>query len=332
MRLADPWWLLLLILVPLPWAWEWFRSRISWPTLAVFRGPGRSGWGWLRHLTLLLRAAAIACIVLAMARPQTVAGRTRIAAQGVAIVVILDNSSSMDVEDFPSGVGPPISRLEAARRTLDQFIAGRPEDLLGLVVFANFPDLACPPTLDHEFLRAVARSIRSAIPGEDGTNIGDAIAWGLDAVLEAPLEQKVLVLLTDGENQPAVPDPLDPEIAARLAGELGVTLHTIGIGADGGIVRPIEPETGLPQPIQVEGPNMDLLRKMAQLAGGKAFEATDAETLNAVFEAINQLETSPLTGIIRTRYREEYPPWVASALVLLILDRLFSVSRLRRLP
>ncbi|CAN5876761.1 VWA domain-containing protein [soil metagenome] len=332
MRLANPWWLILLVLVVLLWVWERCRPRMLWPTLAMFRGRGRSGHAWMRQVPLWMRAVAIACLVLAMARPQTVAGRTRIAGQGVAIVVILDNSTSMDAEDFPDSGGPPISRLEAARRTLDRFVVGRPDDLIGLVAFANYPDLTCPPTLDQEFLRATARSVRSARPGENGTNIGDAVAWGLEAVLAAPPEQKVLILLTDGENQPAVPDPLDPEAAARLSGELGVTLHAIGIGADGGIIRPIEPTTGLPQPIQVEGPNMDLLESMARLGGGRAFQATDAETLNTVFDEIDRLETSPVVGIIRTRYKEEYPPLVAAALALLILDRLLALGRLRRLP
>ena len=97
----------------------------------------------------------------------------------------------------------PISRLEAAKRTFIRFIAGRPDDLIGLVVFANYPDLASPPTLDHAFLTDVTRALRSASADDDGTNLGDAIAWALDALRQAPPRKKVLILLTDGRNSPA---------------------------------------------------------------------------------------------------------------------------------
>ena len=139
-------------------------------------------------------------------------GVTRIAGQGVAIIVALDQSSSMTTVDFPADRGTRVvSRLEAAKTTFAQFVAGRPDDLIGLVAFANYPDLIWPPALDHARLIETVTTLRSARPGDDGTNIGDAIAVGLDALLEAPPTKKVLVLLTDGNNEPAVPRPLDPE-------------------------------------------------------------------------------------------------------------------------
>ena len=131
----------------------------------------------------VVRGLAIAALAVAVARPQTVGGTTRIAGQGVAIVVAVDQSSSMSAADFPDGPGrPPVSRLEAARATLARFIAGRPDDLIGLVVFANYPDLACPPTLDHKFLLDSVNSVRPARPGDDGTNLGDALIWGVNAL------------------------------------------------------------------------------------------------------------------------------------------------------
>ena len=137
-------------------------------------------------------------------RPQTVGGTTRINANGVAIVVALDHSSSMKAADFPTDRGTRmIPRLEAAKATFRQFVEGRPDDLVGLITFANLPFTVCPPTADHAWLVEQAAAIRPARAGDDGTNIGDAIGWGIGDLVDSTPRRKVLVLLTDGQNQPA---------------------------------------------------------------------------------------------------------------------------------
>ncbi|MCA1685970.1 MAG: VWA domain-containing protein, partial [Planctomycetia bacterium] len=171
MRLAEPGWLFLLAVVPLPWLLSRSRARVAWPTLDGFGAVGRRSAAIMGAVPFLLRGLAIGCTAVALARPQSVGGRTRVAGEGVAIVVAIDQSSSMNAADFPDGPNrPPIARLEAARRTLVGFVRGRPDDLIGLVAFANYPDPVCPPTLDHEFLLDSVRSVRSARPGDDGTN------------------------------------------------------------------------------------------------------------------------------------------------------------------
>jgi Ca-activated chloride channel family protein len=249
-------------------------------------------------------------------------------------MIVLDRSSSMLARDFPGPDAEPLSRIEAARRTLVQFVARRPDDLIGLVAFANYPDLACPPTLDHAFLVDVARSIEpSADPGEDGTNIGDALVWALDALRATAPKQKVVVLLTDGENRPqgVVPSPADPLEAARLAGELGVTLHTIAVGRTSPRNR-TEPLTGLGLPSLPLQPDFSILDDMARLAGGQSFAAWSVDRLEEVYQAIDALERSPVEGTIHTRYREHHAPWLAAAALALALDRLLSSGRFRRLP
>ena len=333
MRFAQPGWLWLMILVPLPWLFDRMRPRISWPDLSPFPPRHRFGWFWVRALPAVLRGLAIASLAVALARPQTVGGVTKIAGQGVAIVVALDNSSSMKAVDFPTDSGTRlISRLEAATTTFQRFVMGRSDDLIGLVVFANYPELACPPILDHSFLLETIASIRPARPGEDGTNIGDAMAWGLDALRLASPKKKVLVLLTDGNNEPAGPDPLDPERAAIMARDLSITVHTIAIGRTGGAMRGMDPGVKLPPTPEVEGPNLALLERLAQLSGGRTFVATDADALDRVFRTIDALEKSPVRGQILTRYDEHYAPWAALAIGLLVLDRLLSTGRLRHLP
>jgi Ca-activated chloride channel family protein len=294
-------------------------------------------------LPLLLRGTAIAALALALARPQSVGGRTILAARGVAIAVALDHSSSMDTTDFPAepqkpGQAPagPMARLQAAQATFIRFVEGRPDDLVGLVVFAGAPDLACPPTLDHRFLVEQALAVRTARPDDDGTNIGDAIAWALGALQKSPPKKKVLVLLTDGRNSPARTagrPPLEPEAAAELARELGVTLHTIAVGKAGGVIHTPEPVTKLQRAAgESQGPDLALLERLAGIGGGRAFAASDTAALGRVFATIDALEKSPVRGAVRTRYREEYAPWVGLAVVCLLLDRLLSAGRLGRLP
>ena len=331
MRLAEPGWLAALILVPLPWLLGRLRPAVRWPSLGGFaRGP-RAWAGLPRSLPPVLRGAAVACLVVALARPREIGGQTRVAGQGVALIVALDQSSSMNEADFPTDAGP-IPRLEAAKRTIDRFIAGRPDDLIGLVSFARYPDLASPPTLDHEALRAIVGQVRPARAGDDGTNLGDAIVWSLGPLRAATPKHKVLILLTDGRDTPGIPRPLEPGEAAALARELGVVLHTIAIGRPDPPPALVEPTTGMSLDFRPTGPDLEGLAILAEHGGGRAFLAVDARDLDRVFQAIDALETSPIRGTIRTRYRELFAPWVGAALAILIVDRLLASGRLRRLP
>jgi Ca-activated chloride channel family protein len=333
MYLAQPGWLWLMALMPLPWLLERARARIAWPDLAGFGRRRRIGWTWLQAVPALLRGLAIGCVAVALARPQSAGGTITIAGKGVAIVVALDQSSSMNTRDFPTDRGTRmLSRLEAAKKTLINFVRGRSDDLIGLVVFADYPQLRCPPVLDHDALIEKVEAVNPALVGDNGTNIGDAIAIGLEALLIAPPKKKVLVLLTDGHNEPGVPHPLDPEAAAILARDLGVTLHTIAIGHVGGPPPGIDPDRERSAATRAEGPNLPLLERLAQLSGGQSFLATDAEILEHVFQRIDALEKSPVRGQKLTRYHEHYARWAIAALALLLLDRLLALGRLRRLP
>src|SRR5262249_51137489 len=202
---------------------ERWRPRIGWPSFEGFTRRKRPGWVWLGWLPSALRGLAIVALAVALARPQTVGGVTRVAGKGVAIVVALDQSSSMKTLDFPADQGTrTISRLGAAQATFARFVNGRSDDLIGLVAFANFPDLMCPPTVNHAFVIGAALALRPARAGDGGTNIGDAIAVGLGALVESPPRRKVLVLLTDGNNMPSRAHFKNPEDAAVLARDWGV--------------------------------------------------------------------------------------------------------------
>ncbi len=334
-QFAYPGWLFLLVLIPVPLVLERARPRIVWPSFADLP-PAKRRRTWrllLRFLPATLRGLAIGALAVALARPQTVGGTIRIAGHGVAIVVALDQSSSMSAADFTVDQETRrISRLEAAKATFTSFVEGRPDDAIGLVVFADYPDLICAPTLDHRSLVEIVKAIRPARPADDGTNIGDAIVWGLKALRDTTPSKRVLVLLTDGNNEPGVPHPYDPEQAAELARDLGVVLHTIAIGRPGGIVQGTEPKTNLPIMAEVEGPNIPLLEHLASVTGGRSFVATDADALEEVFQTISALEKSPFKSTIHTRYNEHFAPWAGLALVLLLMDRFLVGSVLGRLP
>jgi Ca-activated chloride channel family protein len=185
------------------------------------------------------------------------------------------------------------------------------------VAFARYPDLVAAPTLDQGFLLDAARSIRPAGAVDDGTNMGDAMAWALGAIRDAPTRRKVLILLTDGRNAPAVPHPLDPLEAAAIARGLGIVVHTIALGkADSGS----------------DGPDLPFLERIADVGGGRAFVAADAGALAEIFRSIDALEKSPVSGSIRTLYHDRYAPWAGAALGFLILDVALASGRLRSFP
>jgi Ca-activated chloride channel family protein len=319
-RLAEPAWLGLMALVPLLWLGARRRHRLAWPTLSGFEGSRRWPTRALGVAPALARWLAIACLSVALARPQVPGGQIRVAGRGVAIVAVLDRSPSMSATDFRSD-GGSMTRLEAAKATLTRFILGRDDDLIGVVQFANYPDLVAAPTLDRRFLIEAVRSIRPAGPADLGTSLGDAVAEGLGALRGVPSQRKVLILLTDGRDEPAVPRPVEPVWAAGLARDLGVTLHAIAVGGTA-----VGPRPG------ADGPDLALLRRMAEVGGGRAFEAADGGALARVFAEIDGLEKSPVAGTIRTVYRERYAPWAAAGLALLAVDLVLSRGRLRRLP
>ncbi len=249
-HLAEPAGLLVLLLCPIPFLRR--RGRLAWPTLDGFRLAPRRRAGWIRFVPAILTSLAIACIAVALSRPQAIGGVTRVAGKGVAIVVALDRSSSMTAADFP-GNGKPVSRLDAARATFARFVQGRPDDLLGLIAFARVPIRISPPTLDHAYLLEASRAIRPARIDEDGTNLGYTIAYGLGELRPSPVRKKVLILLTDGRDAPASVEGLR-RIAPRMrpAWPVNWGLRCIQLPWDGRASRPTLPRrSSTPAPISI---------------------------------------------------------------------------------
>jgi Ca-activated chloride channel homolog len=324
---ANPHWLFLLALLP-ALAWWAVRRRpaaVAHPRLAAVVTRGLApGWAVrLRHLPLGLRLAALALVVVALARPQAALPGAAVTSLGVDIVVALDISGSMGAQDFRP------NRLAVAKDVVADFAKGRPTDRVGLVLFAAYAFTRVPLTLDHALL---ARQLDRVELGliDDGTAIGDALATALGRLADSPAASRVVVLLTDGVNNRGEIDPLT---AADMAARTGVRVYTVGVGSG----RPFyqvedDPVFGRREVRMEAKVDEALLTKVAERTGGRFFRARDADALREIYRRIDALEKSPLTAHAPLLFADRYAFPAAAGLLLLLLEWALAAGRLRRLP
>lgn len=331
MLLHDPWLLLTLAAVPL---WWWLRSRqgrlpaLRFPSTGVLSGMplgGRRHWMWLPPA---LRAAALALLALGLARPQL--GRTEgeYTGQGIDIVLAVDISGSMLAEDF-TVAGQRANRLEAVKSVVNEFVGKRVGDRIGLVLFSGRPYTQCPLTLDHGWVRQnLARAEVGMI--EDGTAIGSALATAGRRLQLSDAKSKVIILLTDGQSNAGKVTPLT---AADAVQALGIKVYTIGAGTKGMAPFPARDffgnKTYQPVPVDIDEKT---LTQIAAKTGGRYFRATDTESLEGIYQEIDQLERTEFKAPEYLDYDELYPWLVVPALLLLLLEQVLSHTWLRRLP
>ncbi len=327
LTLAAPW--LLLAAIPVL-AVLWWRRRRPGPRptlrhahLRLF-GPLPGTWR-LRALGLVgpLLAIALLLLVVALAQPRQSHSSEVVEGEGIDIMVALDISGSMQARDFE-----PRDRLQAAKDVIRDFIAGRPHDRIGLVVFASRAFTQCPLTLDHQVLSGFLEEIEVGLI-DDGTAIGLGLATAVSRLRHSEAASRTVILLTDGMNN--VPT-LEPETAAELARTLGVRVYTVAIGRDG--LAPIPVQTPLGRRIQQVETQVDeeLLRRIADMTGGVMDRAIDPEALARIFATIDRLETSRYETRVATWHDELVAWFAAPALVLLVLVGLLQEVWLRRLP
>jgi Ca-activated chloride channel family protein len=278
----------------------------------------------------LLRGLGLASLVLALAGPRWPDPGTRLPAEGVAIEFVLDVSGSMAEPDF-DWHGQPLRRLDAVRRAFRLFVEGgdaegvhfdgRTNDRIGLVAFARFPETVAPLTLSHAaLLQLLDAQEPRTVPEEADTNVGDALAWGVEKLRTAGDGRKVLVLLSDGEHNVASP-ALKPRQAAQLAANLGVPVYTIDAGGP-----PESAHSGRGESVDGEAARSRVqgqqsLAAVAALTGGLSFAAHDAAALLRVCQAIDRLERQTVESFQYRRYAEAYP-WCAAAAVVLLVTAL----------
>jgi Ca-activated chloride channel family protein len=324
---VHPKFLWLLLLIPLLVAWYVLVSNRRRATLQISSIGGLLGVQkglryYLQHVPFGLCCVALACIFLALARPQSTSKSESIYTEGIDIVIALDISGSMLARDFSP------DRLQAAKDIGTQFIADRLNDRLGLVVFAGESFTQCPLTTDRITLINLMKDVECGMI-EDGTAIGNGLATAVARLKDSKSVSRVVILLTDGVNNSGEVAPIT---AAEIAKTYGIRVYTIGVGTIGTAPYPDMTPFGIQLrqiPVEIDE---DMLRTIAEMTDGKYFRATSNTKLLEIYGEINKLERAKVEVDSLIRHKEEYTPFALLALGCLILELVMRLTILRRIP
>ncbi|HMK26381.1 MAG TPA: VWA domain-containing protein [Chitinophagaceae bacterium] len=319
----------LFALLPILIWWYFKRNNKQQATIKVSSANAFTVSSWknrFRHLPFVLRLLALSCLILALARPQKRNDEQRSEGEGIDIVLCMDVSGSMGSRDILP------SRMDVAKEVAEDFVRSRPVDRIGLVIFSGESFTQCPITTDRNTLISQIRSLESRKYLVDGTVIGEGLATAVDRLSKSGSKTKVIILITDGKEDPPETRLIDPLTALEIAKSNGVKVYTIGMGA---IPTNIIEVTGN-KPKQ-KNPNIDfidedLLRKIANETGGKYFRARDKEGLKNIYGQIDQLEKSKIEITSSRRYEERFLPFVLAALAFLFIEVLLRFTLFRKFP
>ncbi len=316
--------------------WVLFRKKTKTPTLQfgsvqVLKTVTPSLRTRLLNIPLILKALGVALAIFALARPQEMNTKIKKNVEGIDIVIALDISDSMLIEDMK-----PLNRLEAAKETIKQFISGRSSDRIGLVIFAGESFTLVPPTLDYQLILSRVDEITTAASAriKDGTALGVALANAAGRLKDSQAKSRVVIFMTDGENNSGT---IDPETGLEIAKGYGIKIYSIGIGKDGPTRIPIYTRDIFGQKIKTYQPfdstvNEDLLGRMASQTGGKYYRASKEDSLKGVFKDIDSLEKTKIDVNKFTNYTEKYPGYLVAGIILYLLGLLLGRTWLRRVP
>lgn len=328
-QILHPLWLLLLPLVPLFALLRGARGKraaIKFPTTSLLRDLGRPARNGLGGFVFGLILLSLTFGIAALSRPQKVLSFEEEESEGIAIMLTVDVSLSMLIEDFYIG-GQPVNRLTAAKRVMTDFIKGRRSDRIGIVAFAGETYLPCPLTLDRDWLINNLDRVQTQRVG-DGTAIGSGIASAANRMRREKSPSKVIVLLTDGANNSG---KLSPQDAAKLAATLGMKIYTIAIGTPGVHSIP-DPRRGTFTPVGQQLFDEKTLKEVASIGSGQFYMAQNLNSLSEVFGTIDQLEKTKIEHRKITETDELFPYPLAVATIALFLALLLSLTILHSAP
>ena len=325
-RFADPLFLLVLIAI-IPWVWLLVRRKragfpaIPFSSLSVFAHLKKSRIKPLfRFVPLVTKMTALVLLIIALARPQSVSKGQDVSSEGIDIIIALDISASMRARDLTP------DRAEAAKRVAASFIDQRPQDRIGIVLFAKQAFTQCPLTVDHSILKELLENVQIGLVDPDNTAIGQALGVALNRMKDSDSKSKVVILLTDGENNFGQP----PTTLAEAAEAIGIRVYTIGVGTIGQAPYPFQDPFGRTRMQNVAvSIDEDLLREVAASTGGKYFRATDDETLTDIFAEIDQMEKTKIEVRAFRRFAELFYNWAIATLILLTIGWLSAVTLFR---
>jgi Ca-activated chloride channel family protein len=310
----------------------WWQVKRQWKreaTLTVSSAHAfavNSGKNRMRHIPFVLRILALSSLILALARPQKRHDEQRTEGEGIDIILCMDVSGSMGSRDIKP------SRMEAAKEMAEEFVRNRPIDRVGLVIFSGESFSQVPLTTDKNTLISQIRSLESRRYLKDGTVIGEGLATAVDRLTKSQGKSKVIILITDGKEDPPETRLIDPLTALEIAKTNGVKVYTIGMGAmPSSIVEITGPRTESRNPA-IDFIDEQLLRKIAEETGGRYFRARDKEGLKNTYSQIDRMEKSKIEITTFTRYEERFLPFVLVALGLLFLEVVLRFTILRKFP
>lgn len=321
--------LALFIVIPLLIFWYVKRNDRSQGAIQVSSAYAFTVNTWktrFRHLPFILRLLALASLILAVARPQKGHNEEHSQGEGIDIVLCMDVSGSMGSRDILP------SRMEVAKQVAEDFVRGRPVDRIGLVIFSGESFTQCPVTTDRNTLITQIRTLESRRYLKDGTVIGEGLATAVDRLSESEGKSKVVILITDGKEDPPETRLIDPLTALEIAKSRSVRVHTIGMGAQATNIVEVTGHEQTNKNPAIDFIDEELLRRIANETGGKYFRARDRDALRLIYDQIDKLETSPIEVTQYTRYEEKFIPFLFVALGLLLLEVLLRYTVFRRFP
>jgi len=324
---GNPDFLFLLLAIPLLAAWYFYRKKrftadLQVSTIEGFAKVGKNLKFYTYHGLYVLRLLAITLLIIALARPQTSLSRQDISVEGIDLVIALDVSGSMLAMDFKP------DRLEAAKDLAIEFIDGRPNDRIGLVIFSGETFTQCPLTTDHAVLKNLFRDIHSGMI-DDGTALGDGLATAVNRLRGSKAVSKVIILLTDGVNNMG---SLDPRSAAEIAKLYGIRIYTIGIGSIGQAPYPVQTPFGMQTQMMPVNIDEALLQEIARGTDGKYFRATNNAKLRSIYQEIDKMEKSKIDVTEFRKKNEEFFPLVLLAFIFIGIEVLLRYLYLKNIP
>lgn len=330
-RFANPEYLWVLAVLPLLLVWRGRRgpvAAIEYPSLALMREVARRTRSRLGSILAGLPLLGLALLIVAVARPQMGESNATVHASGVDIMLLMDVSGSMQSLDFRLE-NESASRVDVVKSVVRKFIVARPNDRIGLTIFAAQPYLVSPVTLDHAWLLENLERVRIG-DIDDGTAIGSALASGLNRLRNQTAKSKIIILMTDGQNNYG---QINPITAAEAARALGIKVYTIGIGVRGEAPMPVTDAFGRRRIVMVKvDVDEGTLNRIAAATGARFYRATDTDSLNRIYDEIDKLEKTAFTVHSYERWQELYEWPVLGALVILALSLLSQFTLRRRIP
>lgn len=348
----NPWWLLAgLIVIPVYYVMTASRSTVAFPSTEIMETIRMTWRTRLESLPVWLTCLAIVLIAIALARPQSPDATSKISREGIAIIMVIDRSGSMDARDLEKDY-LNVNRLEVVKDVLRQFVMGdsdsrdsdqdlstaqdafgtngRLNDMIGLVTFSGFADSVCPLTLDHGNLVSTVEEVKLADQSEGGTAIGEGIGLAVERLRKSKIKSKVIILLTDGVNNAGKLDPLK---AGDLAAVSNIKVYCIGAGTNGYAPIPVKNQfTGevelLAMQVEIDEAT---LKAISEKTGGKYFRATDRDSLNRIYAEIDEMEQTEVSELQFLRFEEHYHGFAFAAVLLLVASTFLQLTVFRKL-